>query len=69
MRESSRTSRLVFNACAVALLMAMVTSISVKCGYVSKEDFASALRGHQAAVDATKSPQRELAEKRLSGRS
>jgi len=37
-----------------------------KCGYVSKEDFASALRGHQAAVNATKSPQRELAEKRLS---
>jgi len=34
-----------------------------KCGYVSKEDFASALRGHQAAVNATKSPQRELAEK------
>ncbi|KAK1748068.1 Sel1-like repeat family protein [Skeletonema marinoi] len=34
-------------------------------GYVSKEDFASALRGHQAAVDATKSAQRDLAEKRL----
>ena len=29
--------------------------------YVSKEDFAAALRGHQAAVDATKSPQREEA--------
>ena len=29
---------------------------------VSKEDFASALRAHQAAVDdATKSPQREAA--------
>eukprot|EP00984_Skeletonema_dohrnii_P006044 scaffold2139_cov79-Skeletonema_dohrnii-CCMP3373.AAC.6 len=40
-----------------------------KCGYVSKEDFASALRGHQAAVDATKSPQRELAEKFLPRRS
>eukprot|EP00985_Skeletonema_marinoi_P022910 scaffold14880_cov90-Skeletonema_marinoi.AAC.5 len=37
-----------------------------KCGYVSKQDFASALRGHQAAVDATKSPQRELAGKILS---
>jgi len=36
-----------------------------KCGYVIKEDFASALRGHQAAVDATKSPQREEAEKLL----
>ncbi len=31
-------------------------------GDVSKEDFAGALRGHQAAVDATKSPQREAAE-------
>eukprot|EP00984_Skeletonema_dohrnii_P005515 scaffold1943_cov85-Skeletonema_dohrnii-CCMP3373.AAC.2 len=31
-------------------------------GYVSKEDFAAALRGHQAAVDATKSPQRDEAE-------
>ena len=31
-------------------------------GIVSKEDFAAALRGHQAAVDATKSPQREAAE-------
>jgi len=28
---------------------------------VSKDDFASALRAHQAAVDATKSPQREAA--------
>ncbi|KAK1748067.1 Sel1-like repeat family protein [Skeletonema marinoi] len=36
-----------------------------KSGYVSKEDFASALRGHQAAIDATKSPQREEAEKLL----
>jgi hypothetical protein len=30
-------------------------------GYVSKEDFEAALRGHQAAVDATKSEQREEA--------
>ena len=30
-------------------------------GLVSKEDFAAALRAHQAAVDATKSPQREEA--------
>jgi DNA-binding GntR family transcriptional regulator len=28
---------------------------------VSKEDYAAALRGHQAAVDATKSKQREEA--------
>jgi TPR repeat protein len=34
-------------------------------GYISKEDFASALRGHQAAVDATKSPHREEAEAAL----
>jgi len=32
-------------------------------GDVSKEDFAAALRAHQAAVDATKSPQREAAAK------
>jgi TPR repeat protein len=31
-------------------------------GHVSKEDFAAALRAHQAAVDAAKSPQREEAE-------
>jgi hypothetical protein len=31
-------------------------------GWVSKEDFAATLRAHQAAVDATKSPQREAAE-------
>ena len=30
-------------------------------GLVSKEDFEAALRGHQAAVDATKSEQREEA--------
>jgi TPR repeat protein len=30
-------------------------------GVVSKEDFEAALRGHQAAVDATKSEQREKA--------
>jgi TPR repeat protein len=32
-------------------------------GIVSKEDFEAALRGHQAAVDATKSTQRDAAEK------
>ena len=36
-----------------------------KAGYVSKEDFATALRAHHAAVKASKSPQRELAEKNL----
>ena len=32
-----------------------------KAGSVSKEVFAAALRGHQAVIDATKSPQREEA--------
>ena len=32
-----------------------------KEGHVSKEDFAAALRGHHAAIKATKSPQREEA--------
>ena len=32
-----------------------------RMGFVQKEDFAAALRAHQAAVDATKSPQRETA--------
>jgi hypothetical protein len=31
-------------------------------GKMSKENFAAALRAHKAAVDATKSPQREAAE-------
>jgi hypothetical protein len=31
-------------------------------GVVSKEDYAAALRAHQTAVDATKSPQREAGE-------
>ncbi|KAK1746784.1 hypothetical protein QTG54_002128 [Skeletonema marinoi] len=33
-----------------------------RSGLVSKDDLASALRAHQAAVDATKSPQREAFE-------
>ena len=33
-----------------------------KAGYISKEDFAATLRANQAAVDATKSPQRQAAE-------
>eukprot|EP00984_Skeletonema_dohrnii_P034564 scaffold33592_cov115-Skeletonema_dohrnii-CCMP3373.AAC.5 len=36
---------------------------SYEVGLVRKEDFAAALRAHQAAVEATKSPQREAAEK------
>ena len=34
-----------------------------KYGYVEKEELAAALRAHQAAVDATKSPMRKEAEK------
>ena len=34
-----------------------------KNGDLSKEDFTAALRGHKAAIDAMKSPQREEAEK------
>jgi tetratricopeptide (TPR) repeat protein len=33
-----------------------------RVGQISKEDFAAALRAHQAAIDATKSPQREVAD-------
>jgi len=33
-----------------------------KEGFVSKENLAAALRAHQAAADATKSPQRDAAE-------
>ncbi len=36
-------------------------SFLYKAGFISKEVFASALRGCQAAIDATKSPQREEA--------
>eukprot|EP00984_Skeletonema_dohrnii_P001168 scaffold358_cov95-Skeletonema_dohrnii-CCMP3373.AAC.4 len=35
---------------------------SYEDGLLSKEDFAAALRAHQAAIEATKSPQREAAE-------
>eukprot|EP00984_Skeletonema_dohrnii_P024121 scaffold13220_cov90-Skeletonema_dohrnii-CCMP3373.AAC.1 len=33
-----------------------------KARQISKEDFAAALRAHQAAIDATKSPLREAAD-------
>jgi TPR repeat protein len=38
-------------------------------GIVSKEDFAAALRAHQAAMDATKGPQREAAEEQIQQKS
>eukprot|EP00984_Skeletonema_dohrnii_P022069 scaffold11198_cov103-Skeletonema_dohrnii-CCMP3373.AAC.5 len=37
-------------------------NVCFRRGLVSKEDFAATLRAHQAAVEATKSPQREAAE-------
>mmetsp|Transcript_5572 Transcript_5572/g.8330 ORF Transcript_5572/g.8330 Transcript_5572/m.8330 type:complete len:296 (+) Transcript_5572:165-1052(+) len=40
-----------------------VLKIAYRAGCVGKEDLAAALRGHQAAVDATKSPQRKAAAK------
>ena len=39
-----------------------VTKTAFRDGYVSKDDFEAALRCHKAAVDATKSPQREEAD-------
>ncbi len=36
-------------------------------GYVSKDDFEAAIRGHKAAVDATKSPQRKAAAEFIAG--
>jgi tetratricopeptide (TPR) repeat protein len=42
---------------SVEMLMKQYTQ-----GRISKENFAAALRAHQAAVDETKSPQREVAE-------
>eukprot|EP00985_Skeletonema_marinoi_P020391 scaffold12117_cov76-Skeletonema_marinoi.AAC.1 len=42
---------------SIEMLLAMF-----KDGFVSKDDLAAALRANQAAVDATKSPQRDAAE-------
>ena len=42
--------------------------MAYKYGLVSKEDFAAALRCHKAAIDATKTPQREEAAAILAGR-
>eukprot|EP00985_Skeletonema_marinoi_P032098 scaffold38277_cov204-Skeletonema_marinoi.AAC.2 len=36
--------------------------MAYRCGFVSKDDLASALRAYQAAIDATKSPQRDEGE-------
>ena len=37
--------------------------LAYRDGHVNKEDFDATLRGYQAAIDATKSPQREEADK------
>jgi hypothetical protein len=64
--ENGRYER-AFKHCMIAAALGDDDSLDAlkkgyKEGYVSKEDFAAALRAHQAAVDATKSPQREEGE-------
>ena len=46
---------------AITTLMEMYKKFKSVDGIVSKEDLAAALRSHKAAVDATKSPEREAA--------
>jgi len=41
--------------------------MAYRCGLVSKDDLASALRAYQAAIDATKSPQRDEVEAACKG--
>jgi hypothetical protein len=67
--ENGRYER-AFKHCMIAAALGDDDSLdALKKGYkkgcVSKEDFAAALRAHQAAVDATKSPQREEGETEL----
>lgn len=61
-----RTDRALKHSMIAAKLGHDKSMKDLKMGYamglVRKEDFAAALRGHQAAVDATKSPQRDAAE-------
>ena len=65
-RENGRMDRAVKHYIIAAKLGFDESLESVKdlykAGQVSKDDFAAALRGHQAAVDATKSPLREQAD-------
>ena len=67
--RSGRVERALKHFIIAANLGHDVSLENVKKAYaariVSKEDFAAALRGHQAAMDATKSPQREAAEAAL----
>ncbi len=47
---------------SIEMLMEVFKQQGESYHFLSKEDLATALRAHQAAVDATKSPQREYAE-------
>ena len=49
--------------CDASIKMLMM---GFKMGFVEKDDLDSALRANKAAVDATKSPQREAEEKLMS---
>eukprot|EP00984_Skeletonema_dohrnii_P024197 scaffold13303_cov78-Skeletonema_dohrnii-CCMP3373.AAC.3 len=64
--ESGRMDRATKHFIIAAKLGYDHSMKAVKAGFngglVSKEELAAALRGHQAAVDATKSPQRDEAE-------
>ena len=61
-RKERAARHYIINAnlgCNTALKFIKVLFIQ---GIVSKDDYAAALRGYQAAVDATKSPEREKAD-------
>eukprot|EP00986_Skeletonema_menzelii_P005821 scaffold2157_cov116-Skeletonema_menzelii.AAC.2 len=64
-REKGRVDRAVKHYIIAAKLGFDKSLENVKhlynAGHVSKDDFAAALRGHQTAIDATKSPQRQKA--------
>eukprot|EP00985_Skeletonema_marinoi_P002218 scaffold898_cov120-Skeletonema_marinoi.AAC.2 len=65
--ENGRMNRAMQHLIIAAALGHYASLNALKDGFkdelVSKKDFAAALRAHQAAIDATKSPQREAAEK------
>ena len=67
--RGGRVDRAIKHLIIAAKLEHDVSLKRVKEGYaagiVSKEDFASALRGHQAVVDATKILHREEAEAKV----
>eukprot|EP00984_Skeletonema_dohrnii_P018114 scaffold8372_cov88-Skeletonema_dohrnii-CCMP3373.AAC.5 len=67
--KSGRTERTVKHFIIAAKLGLDESLESLKkcygMGFISKEDFAAALRGHQATVDAMKSPHRDKAKAAL----